>query len=122
MGDPAGAAAPQCVPAPGGASVIDMPGMRELGMWDAADGLEHTFADIEALAAGCRFLECNDGSEAGCAVRAALANGRQTEERFRSYEKLMAENAYTQDAADYLAAKEKKFRSIAQYNKTNKKR
>ncbi len=112
----------QLLPLPGGASVIDTPGMRELGMWDAADGLEHTFADIEALAAGCRFRDCTHGSEPGCAVRAALESGRLSEERFRSYEKLMAENAYTQDAADYLAAKEKKFRSIAQYNKTNKKR
>lgn len=106
----------------GGAMVIDTPGMRELGMWDAAEGLSTAFADIEDIAAGCRFNDCTHGSEPGCAVRAAINSGQLSEERFRSYQKLIAENAYMEDTEDYFAAKEKKFKSIAKYNKTNRKR
>ena len=59
-----------------GAMVIDTPGMRELGMWCAGDGLDAAFPDVEAvLARGCRFSNCRHESEPGCAVRAALENG-----------------------------------------------
>ena len=57
---------------PGGAVLIDSPGMREVGLWDAEEGLAETFADIEALAAGCRFADCRHAGEPGCAVRRAL--------------------------------------------------
>ena len=60
---------------PCGAFVIDTPGMREFGLWDAAEGIEKTFSDIEALARSCRFSDCSHTSEPGCAVRAALADG-----------------------------------------------
>ena len=107
---------------PGGVMVIDTPGMRELGMWDAGEGLSSAFADIEALAEGCRFRDCTHQTEPGCAVRAALERGDLSEARLLSYRKLRAENSYFEDGASYLAAKEKKFKKIAKLNKTNQKK
>ena len=106
---------------PDGASLIDTPGMRELGLWDADAGLETDFADVEALAQQCRFQDCRHGQEPGCAVRAALESGELSEERFRSWQRLLAENRYADDRSAHLSAKEKKFRMIAQTNKNNAK-
>ena len=91
-------------------------------MWDAGEGLSAAFADIEALAAQCRFRDCTHRSEPGCAVRAALERGELSEARLNSYEKLRTENAYSEDSEGYLAAKEEKFRKIAKYNKANRKK
>ena len=107
---------------PNGAMVIDTPGMRELGMWDAASGFEQTFGDIEELAARCRFRNCSHSSEPGCAVRAALESGHLDTGRWQSYQKLKNENSYAADSKSYLAAKEKKFKDISKINKYNKKR
>ena len=107
---------------PNGAMVIDTPGMRELGMWDTASGVEQTFADIEALAARCRFRNCSHTSEPGCAVRDAIRRGELDGGRWQSYQKLKNENAYAADSDSYLAAKEKKFKEIAKISKQNKKR
>ena len=107
---------------PNGAMVIDTPGMRELGMWDAAPGVEQTFTDIEALAAQCRFRNCSHTSEPGCAVRAAIRSGELDSGRWRSYQKLKNENSYAGDSERYLAAKEKKFKEISKINKYHKKR
>lgn len=107
---------------PNGAMVIDTPGMRELGMWDAASGVEQTFGDIEELAARCRFRNCSHTSEPGCAVRAALESGHLDAGRWQSYQKLKNENSYAADNESYLAAKEKKFKEISKINKNNKKR
>lgn len=104
-----------------GALVVDTPGMRELGMWGVESGIDATFADIEALAQNCKFKNCTHITEPGCAVRMAIKNGELSEERYRSYTKLTAENAYASDSESYLAAKEKKFKEIAKYNKTHKK-
>src|SRR6185437_4903741 len=62
--------------APCGAWLIDTPGMRELKIGAAQSGLERTFVDIESLASQCRFRDCSHEREAGCAVRAALQDGR----------------------------------------------
>ena len=107
---------------PNGAMVIDTPGMRELGMWDAAPGVEQTFTDIEALAAQCRFRNCSHTSEPGCAVRAAIRSGELDSGRWLSYQKLKNENSYAADSESYLAAKEKKFKEISKINKYHKKR
>ena len=61
---------------PGGALVLDTPGMRELQLWDAESGMSGAFADIEELAAQCRFADCGHESEPGCAVRGAVDAGR----------------------------------------------
>ncbi|MGM9589182.1 MAG: ribosome small subunit-dependent GTPase A [Faecousia sp.] len=107
---------------PNGAMVIDTPGMRELGMWDAASGVEQTFADIEALASRCRFRNCSHTNEPGCAVRDAIRRGELDDGRWQSYQKLKNENAYAADSESYLAAKEKKFREISKINKSKRKR
>jgi ribosome biogenesis GTPase len=76
---------------PDGGIVIDTPGMRELGIVDAA--IDETFADITALAQNCRFNDCTHGSEPGCAVQAAIAAGTLAPERLASYQRLQAEQA-----------------------------
>ncbi len=107
---------------PNGAMVIDTPGMRELGMWDAASGVGQTFGDIEELAARCRFRNCSHSGEPGCAVRAAIRSGELDSGRWQSYQKLKNENSYAADSESYLVAKEKKFKEISKINKYNKKR
>lgn len=76
---------------PNGSLVIDTPGMRELGLL-AAD-VDATFADIQALAANCRFKDCTHQQEPGCAVQAALLAGTLTAERLHSYQTLKNEQA-----------------------------
>jgi len=79
---------------PGGALLIDTPGIRELGLVEADAGLRSAFEDIDALAEHCRFPDCQHGSEPGCSVRDALANGSLDERRYRGYLKLQRELAY----------------------------
>lgn len=105
-----------------GALIIDTPGMRELGMWESEEGVARAFADIEELACSCRFSDCTHSGEPGCAVRRAIAAGELDEARFISYQKLKKENAYNENAADYLVKKEEWFKSIAKRNKSNKKK
>jgi ribosome biogenesis GTPase len=76
---------------PGGGMIIDTPGIRELQLWDSGGGLEETFADVEELAAACRFSDCSHGVEPGCAVRGALASGELSHERYASWQKLQRE-------------------------------
>jgi ribosome biogenesis GTPase / thiamine phosphate phosphatase len=76
---------------PGGGLLLDTPGMRELQLWDADDGLETTFADVEALAADCRFNDCSHEREPGCAIRRALADGSLDRARYAAYGKLQRE-------------------------------
>ena len=76
---------------PGGALLLDTPGMRELQLWTDESALEETFADVAALAEQCRFTDCAHRSEPGCAVRAALADGSLPNVRWESYRKLQRE-------------------------------
>jgi ribosome biogenesis GTPase len=79
---------------PGGALLLDTPGMRELGLLDAEAGVAATFDDIETLAAQCRFRDCRHGAEPGCAVRAAREAGDLDEGRWRGFDKLRREVAH----------------------------
>ena len=107
---------------PSGGMVIDTPGMRELGMWDAGDGIDQTFADIEMLAQKCRFRDCtHSGNETGCAVQEAVECGELSIDRLRSWQKLMNENRYAEDTQGYLVEKRQKFKNIAKINKRNRK-
>jgi len=81
----------QLIVLPGGALVLDSPGMRELQLWEAEDGVHMAFEEIEVWASQCRFRDCTHQHEPGCAVREALAAGTLNEERFQSYEKLKRE-------------------------------
>ncbi|MGW1163659.1 ribosome small subunit-dependent GTPase A [Streptomyces sp. NPDC002519] len=77
---------------PGGGVVIDTPGLRGVGLWDAGTGVGQVFSEIEELSAECRFHDCAHGAEPGCAVRAALDAGELSERRLDSYRKLLREN------------------------------
>ena len=70
---------------PGGALLIDTPGMRELQLWAEDGSLARSFDDVEALAARCRFADCRHEGEPGCAVREAVSNGRLDAGRLESY-------------------------------------
>ncbi len=76
---------------PGGALLIDTPGLRELGLWADDEGLDKTFGEIERLAARCRFPDCSHENEPGCAVRQAVEAGTVAAERWESYLKLRRE-------------------------------
>ena len=77
-----------------GALILDTPGMRELGLMDADEGLSTTFEDIEELAEACRFSDCHHGNEPGCAVREALESGELDPGRWKSFNKLQRELAF----------------------------
>jgi ribosome biogenesis GTPase len=81
----------ELVQLPGGALLVDTPGLRGVGLTDVSEGLDLVFADIEALAADCRFADCAHRTEPGCAVRAALESGELPERRWESYLKLQRE-------------------------------
>ncbi|MFI6644978.1 ribosome small subunit-dependent GTPase A [Streptomyces sp. NPDC050504] len=77
---------------PGGGVLIDTPGLRGVGMYDAEAGVGQVFSEIEELAADCRFHDCAHESEPGCAVLAAIEDGSLPERRLESYRKLLREN------------------------------
>lgn len=112
---------------PGGGLVIDTPGMRELGLWDAVDGVETAFADIEALAAECRFRDCRHDGEPGCAIAEALAAGDLSADRYGSYCALLKELAYEARRTDVRGDRDTKTRwksvhkAMRERNKLNKK-
>jgi ribosome small subunit-dependent GTPase A len=76
---------------PGGGLLVDTPGMRELALYDDADGVETAYADVTELAASCRFRDCGHRGEPGCAVAAAIDDGRLDPARFTAWRKLQAE-------------------------------
>ena len=83
----------QLVVRPAGGLIVDTPGMRELQLWDSEEELAETFADIEALAAGCRFRDCSHDREPGCVVKAAVLKGEIGADRYANYLKLRHEQA-----------------------------
>jgi ribosome small subunit-dependent GTPase A len=76
---------------PGGGMLVDTPGMRELGLYDDAEGVDTAYADVASLAAECRFRDCGHRSEPGCAVAAALDDGSLDPARYSAWRKLQAE-------------------------------
>ena len=101
---------------PGGAMIIDTPGMREMGLLFAREGLRDSFAPVEELIGRCRFSNCTHTCEPGCAVRAALASGTLDAGLWQRYQALTAES----DRAAQLAAKHEKMKQIAKYNRKNR--
>lgn len=104
-----------------GVMIIDTPGMRELGMWDAANGLEHSFADIEQYFGKCKFRDCQHQSEPGCAVKQAIANGEISQERWNNYLQLKKESSYSEGKDDYLMQKWQRNKQIAKNVRSLKK-
>jgi ribosome biogenesis GTPase len=81
---------------PGLGWLIDTPGMREFGLWEADQGIGETFADVEALAEQCRFRDCRHQGEPGCAVAVAIEARTLAPDRLASFEKLRKEQAHLQ--------------------------
>ncbi|MGY6021214.1 ribosome small subunit-dependent GTPase A [Streptomyces spinosirectus] len=79
---------------PGGGVLIDTPGLRGVGLWDAGSGVGQVFSEIEELARRCRFHDCAHDAEPGCAVLAALDSGELPVRRLESYRKLVRENQW----------------------------
>lgn len=82
------------LPLPGGGVLIDTPGLRGVGLFDADAGLAQVFAEIEALAEHCRFQDCGHHAEPGCAVLGALEDGTLPQRRLDSFRKLQRENEW----------------------------
>jgi ribosome biogenesis GTPase len=91
---------------PGGALLIDTPGMRELQLWADDDGLDRTFDEIDRLAAGCRFRDCRHEQEPGCAVRSAIGAGTLDARRLESYLKLRREIDFLEAKRDVRARRQ----------------
>jgi len=79
---------------PGGALLLDTPGIRELRVWALDEGLGQAFPEIDEVAGDCRFRDCRHEGEPGCAVLEAAAAGRIDADRLASFKKLQAEAAY----------------------------
>ncbi len=110
---------------PDEALVLDTPGMRELGLVEAEEGIEATFDDIEAWTSECRFRDCRHEKEPGCAVLEALAAGTLSRGRWESFQKLRREAAYERRRTDPVEAANTKRRWKAIHKdlrKTPKKR
>jgi ribosome biogenesis GTPase len=91
---------------PSGALILDTPGMRELGLWDADAGVAAAFADVESLMTQCRFSDCHHRAEPGCAVRAALDGGTLDAARWESYGKLQRELHFERNKTDWQSRQE----------------
>lgn len=77
--------------------VIDTPGMREMEMWDAQEGIDETFSEIEELSKQCKFNDCSHNKEPNCAVKQAIENGTLSEKRYKNYIKMQKEAVYAKN-------------------------
>ena len=100
----------QLVALPGGALLIDTPGMRELQLWSDESAVEQAFDDIASLARDCRFEDCAHASEPGCAVLQAVVDGQLDEDRLANYRRLAREAAFEERKRDKAGAAELKRR------------
>ncbi|GAA12133.1 ribosome small subunit-dependent GTPase A [Gordonia alkanivorans NBRC 16433] len=94
-------------PLGGGATLIDTPGLRGVGMWDADAGIAAAFSEVDDLAQHCRFTDCAHETEPGCAVRAAVDSEELDARRVESYRKLQRENEWVAARADARLRREK---------------
>jgi ribosome biogenesis GTPase len=93
------------IPLPGGALLVDTPGMREVQLWADEATLDSSFADIAEAARNCRFRDCTHQHEPGCAVREVIAS-----ERLDSFHRQQKELAYMHRQTDQQAAQAEKRR------------
>lgn len=105
------------IPLPSGGVLIDTAGMRELQLWEAEEGVEAVFQEIEDAALRCRFSDCKHDTEPGCAVKEGVKDGTITRERFESWSKLQGELRHLaskqDEAEDARRKREEKIRSKA---------
>ena len=103
----------QLVLLPGGALLLDTPGIREVGLIDADEGMNEAFDDIERLAAACRFNDCGHSHEPGCAIQAALRSGALDPGRWANFQKLGVELAAVEQKAERIAKAAERRQSAA---------
>jgi ribosome biogenesis GTPase len=103
----------ELIPMPNGSLILDTPGMRELQLWDAEEGVETTFEDIEELAAQCYFSDCKHETEPRCAVRESLESGALDAGRFENYLKMQRE-------LNHLARRQDQFAQRVERNRWKK--
>lgn len=96
-----------------GGWLIDTPGMRELALHDAADGIDALFADITDLAVTCKFSDCQHETEPGCAIRAAIDSGDLDEDRLERWRKLKDEDARNSETVAEARQRGRKFSKMA---------
>ena len=104
-----------------GALVIDTPGLRELGLWDTGDGLDLVFTEVEELFPLCRFSNCTHENEPGCAVLAALEDGRLSPLQWKNYRLQKKEAAFVEDHSAYLKQKREFHKALARMNRARQK-
>lgn len=118
----------QLIVLPDGGCLIDTPGMRELQLWHAEEGMDEAFADIERLSAHCHFSDCTHTTEIKCAVLAAVASGELPEGRYQNYLKMRKELAHLESTISKESFLERKrkdkilHREINRIMKISKKR
>jgi ribosome biogenesis GTPase len=100
---------------PGGALLLDTPGLREIQLWSDGGGFEAAFEDVQAWARACRFRDCGHRGEPGCAVQAAVDAGELAVSRLQSYHKLGAELRALEVREDPLKRREERGRWKAIY-------
>jgi ribosome biogenesis GTPase len=100
---------------PGGGLLIDTPGMRALSVVGAGDGVEQAFQDVEVLASGCRYSTCSHTGEQGCAVAAAVSDGRLEGGRLESWLRLRAEPQSSDPEVVRRVVDERKRRKAAKF-------
>jgi ribosome biogenesis GTPase len=98
------------VPLPAGGCVLDTPGIRAVGLFDSLDGLDRTFADIDALARACRFRDCEHNAEPGCTVVEAIATGELSMRRLLSWRNLRREIGHEMRRHDARLAGQERLR------------
>jgi ribosome biogenesis GTPase len=111
----------ELVPLPGGGSIIDTPGMREVVAAISQEHVDQGFAEITELASQCRFSDCAHESEPGCAVGAALADGSLSSARYAAYQAALRDVAWSERRADKAAraADRKVWRAIERQRRTD---
>ena len=100
---------------PGGAWLLDTPGMRELQLTDVRTGLDDVFAEITGLAATCRFVDCTHEAEPGCAIQRAIDDDEIDVERLNRWRKLIKEEAYNKES---IADRRARGRALGKYYKS----
>ena len=102
----------------GGGRIIDTPGMRKLIVSEVEEGLKSSFEDIEELASCCRFSDCTHKSEPGCAIRAALEDGTLSEKRWKTYQDMLREEAFSKERKKAMMKKIGKARKEIKANES----
>ena len=94
----------------GGGKIIDTPGMRKLIVSEVEQGLQNTFEDIEELIRGCKFSDCRHKNEPGCAVCAALEDGTLEKKRWKTYQEMLREEAFSKERRQIMKKRMEKSR------------